>query len=1021
MKRKLFMLLFLGTMQLTAFSQIIAEQNDVRDTRPGLYVFKNATIHVDPSTTITDGWLLINNDKIEKVGKSFDYPKGTIVVDLKGKHIYPSFVDVYSDYGMPKAERPQFGRGGFNEMKFDSDKKGAYSWNQAIKPEVKAAELFTVDSKAADEYRKAGFGAVVTHVNDGIVRGNSALVSLTNSKENKALLKSNVSSNYSFIKGTSPQTYPTSMMGVVALLRQSMYDADWYKKTKGSTERNLSLEALSENLSLPSVFLANNYHDVLRIAKIGKEFGINYIIKSGGDDYKRINEIKALNLPLILPLNFPKAPDVEDPIDAENVALSTLKHWELAPSNPSSVAKAGISFSFTAFDLAQKNTLSAQIQQAIKDGLAETDALAALTVNPAKLLKLDDKVGSIKNGLVANFLITDKGIFEDGSKILENWVQGEKYIINESPMSEIGGKYTSTIPGFSQLIISGEVDKPSVELVVNDTTKVKTTTSRSKDFLTITFKPDNNPGTVRLVGLVGEKNISGDGVDASGKRFDWTATRFEDSKSAANNRRQGGNKDSNAEKGGVIYPFVAHGVKELPKAQDMLIKNATVWTNENEGIIQTDVLVKSGKIAGVGKNLAAGNAKVIDGTGKHLTTGIIDEHSHIALFSINEVESVSSEVRQEDVINSEDISIYRQLAGGVTTSQLLHGSADAIGGQSAIIKLKWGESPDGLLIPNSPKTIKFALGENVKRGNSSTTPNRYPVTRMGVEQVFTDAFTRAIEYKKQWESYNNAKIKTGLVPPRKDLELDALVEILDGKRNITCHSYVQSEINMLMHVADSLGFRVNTFTHILEGYKVADKMKDRKIYGSTFGDWWGYKMEVQEAIPYNAAILTKVGITTAINSDDAEMARRLNQEAAKTILYGGLTEEEAWKTVTLNPAKMLTLDNRLGSVKVGKDADLVLWTDNPLSIYAKPEKTIIDGAVYFDLDTKDALEEELSKERNRLIQKAVVAKSSGAPTQRPPMMRGMIGEDVHCDTIMEYGISIEELDSFLQNLNNSEK
>ncbi|WP_367915156.1 amidohydrolase family protein [Leadbetterella sp. DM7] len=1014
--KKVFLLLLLLAGQSAVFAQ--PNQNGVQDKRPGYYLFKNATVHVDPGTVLEDAWLLVKEDKIEKVGKNFDYPKSTRVIDLQGKHIYPSFVDIYSDYGLPELRRPMGGRGNFYEMKFESEKQGAYAYNQAIKPEVKAAEMFTINAKAAEELRKIGFGSVVSHVKDGIVRGNSVLVTLGEEKDSKALLRADVSSHYSFLKGMSPQTYPVSLMGCVALLRQTYYDADWYKKAKNLPEKNLSLEAFAANQSLPSVFQSAGFHDALRIGKLGNEFGVKYIIKSGGDDYKRIDEIKALNTHLILPLNFPKALDVEDPVDAENVALADLKHWELAPANPAVVASKGIDFSFTASDLPMKSAFFTQLQAAIKAGLSKKDALAALTVNPSRVLKIEDKVGTLKAGLLANFLITDKELFEEKTKILENWVQGARFVVNDISLTDIAGKYNTNIPGFNRLTVSGEPDKPALELAL-DTVKVKPTVTRDKDFLTISYRKGNE-GISRLTGLISGKKISGQGVDAKGQPFNWNATLIEENAAVAKQDSARNAGRPAAAKGAVLYPFVAYGNKELPKQEDLLIRNATVWTNEKEGTVVTDVLVKNGKIHSVGKNLAAGNAKVIDGTGKHLTNGIIDEHSHIALFSINEVESVSSEVRQEDVINSEDINIYRQLAGGVTTSQLLHGSADCIGGQSAIVKLKWGETPDKLIIPDSPKFIKFALGENVKRGNASTTPNRYPITRMGVEQVFVDAFTRAIAYKKEWEDYNKAKVKTSLTAPKRDLELDALVEILNGERNITCHSYVQSEINMLMKVADSLGFKVNTFTHILEGYKVADKMKARSINGSTFADWWAYKMEVKEAIPFNAAILNKMGITTAINSDDAEMARRLNQEAAKTVLYGGLTEEEAWKTVTLNPAKMLHLDSRLGSIKTGKDADLVLWTDNPLSIYAKPEKTIIDGAVYFDLDTKDQKDKELRDEKNRLIQILLAEKGKGAPTERPVMRQRQ--EHIHCDDIMEYdGVSVENLDLFLRILNASGK
>ena len=422
----------------------------------------------------------------------------------------------------------------------------------------------------------------------------------------------------------------------------------------------------------------------------------------------------------------------------------------------------------------------------------------------------------------------------------------------------------------------------------------------------------------------------------------------------------------------MLYPFDGYGWDSLPKQQDLLIKNATVWTNEKEGRLEgTDVLVKAGKITKIGKNLSADGAKVIDGAGKYLTPGIIDEHSHIAAFSINEgAQSVTSEVRIADNLNPEDISIYRQLAGGVTSSHILHGSANTIGGQTQLIKLRWGTDDEGLKFKNWDPFIKFALGENVKRTTSQNN-NRFPDTRMGVEEVLMDAFTRASDYQKQRKAAPNAV--------RRDLELDALVEIMEHKRFITCHSYVQSEITALMRVAEKFGFRVNTFTHILEGYKVADKMKEHGASVSTFSDWWAYKVEVTDAIAYNATIMQKVGLNVCINSDDAEQARHLNQEAAKSVKYGGMSEEDAFKMVTLNPAKALHVADRVGSIKEGKDADLVLWSDNPLSIYAKPEKTIVDGIIYFDLDHDALLRKNIAAERNRLIQKLVGEKRSGNP------------------------------------------
>jgi imidazolonepropionase-like amidohydrolase len=399
-------------------------------------------------------------------------------------------------------------------------------------------------------------------------------------------------------------------------------------------------------------------------------------------------------------------------------------------------------------------------------------------------------------------------------------------------------------------------------------------------------------------------------------------------------------------------------------------------------------LIRNGKIASVGKNLSESGARVIDGTGKHVTPGIIDEHSHIAAASINEGgQSVSSEVRIGDNLNPDDINIYRQLSGGVTSSHILHGSANTIGGQTQLIKLRWGANDEDLKFKGWPGQIKFALGENVKRstsavGNQSNNV-RYPDTRMGVNELLIDAFTRAKDYKKAWKDYNDAKDKKGLTPPRRDLELDALVEILDNKRFITCHSYVQSEILFAMDVAKKMGYHYNTFTHILEGYKVAKEMKEHGANASTFSDWWAYKMEVQDAIPYNASIMQKVGLNVAINSDDAEMARRLNQEAAKIVKYGGVTEEEALKMVTLNPAKMLHVEDKVGSLKPGKDGDVVVWSDHPLSIYAKPLYTIVDGTVYFDRQKDEQLQKTVDSERNRLVKRMVGEKQRGMPVQQP--------------------------------------
>jgi imidazolonepropionase-like amidohydrolase len=437
----------------------------------------------------------------------------------------------------------------------------------------------------------------------------------------------------------------------------------------------------------------------------------------------------------------------------------------------------------------------------------------------------------------------------------------------------------------------------------------------------------------------------------------------------------------------VIYPFAAYGNETLPEEVNLVFRNATVWTLEGEGKMENaDVWVQNGKIRAVGKDLIAEGATEVDATGKHITPGIIDEHSHIALSGVNEgSHAVTAEVRMYDAVDSEDVDIYRQLSGGVTAAQLLHGSANPVGGQSALVKFRWGSTPEAMRIENADGYIKFALGENVKQSNWGDNVNiRFPQTRMGVEQVYMDAFTRAQEYGAAWKGYEQLgrREKQSATPPRRDLQLDALLEIINSERFITCHSYVQSEINMLMKVAEQFDFRVNTFTHILEGYKVADKMAEHGAGGSTFSDWWAYKYEVREAIPYNAVLMHQAGVTVAINSDDAEMARRLNQEAAKVVKYGGMDEIEALKTVTLNPARLLHVDDRMGSLKVGKDGDVVVWSDHPLSIYARAEMTLIDGKVYFDAEKDREMRENIRAERARLIAKLKGAKKNGATTQR---------------------------------------
>lgn len=430
----------------------------------------------------------------------------------------------------------------------------------------------------------------------------------------------------------------------------------------------------------------------------------------------------------------------------------------------------------------------------------------------------------------------------------------------------------------------------------------------------------------------------------------------------------------------------------------ILIKNATVMTVTKGNIANGSVLIQNGKITAVGKDVKApADATVIDATGMYVTPGIIDAHSHIAASAINEGSlSVTSMVGIEDVIDPDDWNIYRDMAAGVTTVNVLHGSANSIGGKNAVLKLRWGKDANGLKFEGAMPGIKFALGENVKRATFQALPGvqrRYPISRMGVEDVIRDAFTQAREYKKSWEQYNKAKAagKADTIAPRRDLKLEPLVEIMEGKRLVHAHCYRADEIVMLIRVAEEFGFKIATFQHVLEGYKVAKEIAAHGAGASTFSDWWSYKLEAYDAIPYNAAIMVKKGVVVSINSDSAEEARHLNQEAAKTIKFGGLTEQEALALVTINPAKQLRIDHRVGSIEAGKDADLVIYNKHPFSVYTVAQKVFIDGQVYFDIEKDQQLRAAIEKEKKDLIEKEKKAAESQRPAggarpagQRPP-------------------------------------
>jgi len=993
--RTLFFLYTFFSLALYTSAQHTFPINGVANTFESTHAFINATLVVSPQLSIQNGTLIIKGHKIMQVGSEISIPQGAIIHDLKGAYIYPSFIDLSTSYGLKNAKTKEWSP----RPQYDSNNKSASGWNEAIHPEVNANESFLISNEEAKNFRSAGFGTVLSHLPNGIARGSGVLVTLAHQSENLSILNGKASAHYSLSKGNSRQKYPSSLMGTLALIHQTYLDAEWYDQGNVN-EYNRSLEAWNQLQELPQFIDVKDILDIFRIQKIADEFEVDFTVIGNGDEYQRLNELSKTNFSIVIPLNFPEAYDISNPQAAEMVSLKKMKHWEMAPSNPAKLFEKGLFIAFTSDKLDKKSDFLQNLKKAVSYGLSPQDALAALTTNPAEILQMSQLLGTLEKSKLANFIVCSKPIFEDGL-ILSNWIQGKEYKIDPEPIIDFRGTYVSILN--DTLVLKGNPKKMSGTLT-QDSLNRDLKLWQEEQHLIIQYETPE--GVQRIDALFKDDLLKGQLFNSNGQAQQWSAKKITEHQEKDKKIPQ----EVDPTIGQLWYPNMAYGWTEKPVQENIIFRKATVWTNEDAGLIKdTDVAISKGKIIKVGANIEALSLfknepyKEIDASKLHLTSGIIDEHSHIAISrGVNEGSQASSaEVSIANVINSDDINIYRQLSGGVTTAQLLHGSANPIGGQSGIIKLRWGSSPQEMKFENAPGFIKFALGENVKQSNWGDYERiRFPQTRMGVEQVFYDHFLRAKAYEKEWKDYNNLSLsdKRKTQAPREDLEMKTLVEILNSERFITCHSYVQSEINMLMHVADSMGFTMNTFTHILEGYKLADKMKSHGVGASTFSDWWAYKFEVNDAIPYNASILCDMGIVTAINSDDAEMARRLNQEAAKALKYGGISQEEAWKMVTLNPAKLLRIDQSVGSIKSGKDADIVLWTANPLSVYAKVQQTYVDGRCYYDAMKDQELQKRNKQERTRLIQKMLTEKKEGKPTQKVKQEHQIL---YHCDTLDE--------------------
>jgi imidazolonepropionase-like amidohydrolase len=900
----------------------------------GVHALIGGDIVVKPGQVIQGGTIVLRDGFIKAVGKDVTPPPDARIWDMKGTTIYAGFIDPYlvlggSNAPVTTADTEPISASSFAAagIKFfgvagaetDPGTPGPGYELAKITPEHREVRDYSPKDKTLEPLRAIGFTAGVISPAKGIIRGTSTLVALVEENPNDVILQPDVFQHIALETRGEDRSYPGSLMGVIAAVRQCVFDGQYYARDKADYQKrmqerkppefNPAREALAPALEkkMRVVFEPGSALMVDRSARLAAELGLDFCVVSCGQEWRRPDLAKATGASFIVPLNFPELPKLPDESDWEQVSLDQLRAWDWAPEDAALLRQQGMELALTTYGLSDKKKFRQNLRLAIDRGLPETDALAALTTVPAKLCGVQDRLGTIEAGKQAFITVVDgKGYFEPEAKVREVWIDGKIY---RAPAEEPK---------------SGKADE------------------------TKAAKP------------------------ASGE--DAASTKSKEEKPAEEKKDR--KKEQSRE---LLKTRTAHSPLEgrgpIAEPKSLLIQNATVWTCGPDGTLENaDVLIVDGKIKAVGKGLAgrsdqANPPLVVDGHGLHVTPGLIDCHNHsMILGSVNEFTLPSTAmVRIHDVVNSESDNLRLQLAGGVTAANLLHGSANPIGGQNCVIKLRDGASPEELVFAAAPPGIKFALGENVKQSNAPERATaRFPESRMGVRTFIANRFTAAQEYLAEIEKSK----ASGALTPRRNLELEALGEIIQGQRWIHCHSYRQDEILMLIHLMDSFGVKIASFQHVLEGYKVADEIARHGAGGSTFSDWWAYKFEVYDAIPYNGSLMRDRGVVVSFNSDSSDLARRLYTEAAKSVKYGGTPEVEALKFETLNPAKQLRIDRYVGSLEAGKDADIAIWSKSPLDSGTVCLQTWIDGKKYFDRTVAAERAASLAKERDELLAKA---------------------------------------------------
>ncbi|HEY3350823.1 MAG TPA: amidohydrolase family protein [Thermoanaerobaculia bacterium] len=1004
---------------------------------PHVYALVNARVVTAPGKVIEKGTVIVRGGVIAAVGAAgaVAEPADAQVMDLEGQTVSPGLIDPYVTVSRLSGARPSApdesatGRRGAGAAAMPQatpapEPSGNALPSSKLRPERSVHSDLKVSSDVREAFRDLGFTVIAAVPDKGILRGESAVIALSDGPLSRALLVAK-SAQHVGRDADAPEfggEYPGSKMGMAAAVRQAFSDAKWLLAAdaayaakpagRARPERFDGWVALGDAASgrEPVVFEAPDVLALLRSAKIAAEFGLKArYVATGSDLYVLADEVKAAKPDLVLTLAFPAAPSVEDEDEWGDVSLQRLRAWDRAPSNPRWMRDLGLTFSLTTHGLAELSDLADRVKKARARGLSADDLLAAFTTIPARQLGLAGRAGEIVPGALANLVVSSGPLFTDRTRVLTTFVDGVPYEVRPKK-GAVAGMFR--LDGVSVALRSDpRTGLPGVGVTPAAGGKPVAATNVVRHGQRLTFDVDGAP-----LGLSGpqkaEAVVEGDSLrlDLRPAAGGPAVSRRAERDRAASGR--GGPGADASEPGAApaaaekldapdsdVRPLPARWAAPLAAPKAVLVKNATVWTSGPKGTLENaSVLVVDGKVAAVGKDVAvpasaASSLVTIDAQGRSVTPGLIDAHSHTAVDGgVNEgSHNISAEVRIGDVVNPFAPAIYRELAGGLTAANVLHGSSNAIGGQSEILKLKNGEGPDGLKLRDEPPGIKFALGENPKRSNmQGSGPLRYPQTRMGVSALIRERFAAARDYRRKQKAFEAAKKRgENAEPVRTDLQLEAIAEILEGKRAIHAHSYVKQEVLDLIRICEECGVKIGTLQHILEGYKVADEIATHGAGASSFSDWWAYKFEVYDAIPYNGALMRERGVLVSFNSDSDELARRMNVEAAKAVKYGGVPREEALKFVTANSAKQLKVEGRIGSLEPGKDGDFVVWSGDPLDATSHADETWIEGKKYFDRAEDVKARTSLGAEKAELIGKARLAASRGAaaapagPSARP--------------------------------------